>query len=299
MASRHLMTAEARPAAAVDDLDWLLRALEIVRERTGVDFRGYRVPTLLRRMRNRMLIANVESPSAYLALLQSDPGEARRLIARLTIKVSEFFRDGTAFDALERALRRRSAACPARRLRVWSAGCGQGEEAFSLAILLDTLGQTADGVDVVATDIDVSALRFAANARYPASALRGVAPTVRARYFDEEPSTRGSVYRVRGELRERVELRLHDLAGAIESPDGERFDVVCCRNVLIYFQPAFQERVERLLARSLLPGGLLWLGEAEWLLPVLAPRFDVLDRRARLFQLLPRPESEVSACPGA
>jgi chemotaxis methyl-accepting protein methylase len=294
-----VITTEARPAEATDDLDWLLRALEVVRERSGLDFREYRVPTLLRRMRNRMLAANVGSPSEYLALLRTDPEETRRLIARLTIKVSQFFRDRATFDALEGALRRRQAACPGRRLRVWSAGCGHGEEAFSLAILLDRLGQAADGADVVATDIDTSALRFAGNARYPASALQGVAPSVRARYFEEQPSGRESVYCATQEVRERVALRLHDLAGAVESPDGERFDVVCCRNVLIYLQPALQERVERLLANSLLPGGLLCLGEAEWLLPAIAPRFDVLDRRARLFQLVPRPESEVSPWPGA
>jgi len=261
-----------------EELAWLSRTLDIVRERTGLDFSRYRASTMLRRVRNRMIAAGARTLPEYHQQLEADPREAGALLERLTIKVSRFFRDEATFRALGEALARWDRVRPPS---VWSAGCGQGEEPYSLAILLDAAGLGASRV--LATDIDPSALAAAREGCYPEAAAQDVPAALRARAFDEEVTPRGRRLRVRPELRARVDFRAHDLLGDA-LPGGGRFDLVLCRNVLIYLERASQERVQRLLARSLAPRGLLCLGEAEWLLPPVAPRFEVIDRRARLFR---------------
>ncbi len=269
-----------------DEMAWLARLLDVVRERSGIDFSGYRAATLMRRVRNRMIAAGVRTLPDYFERLRDQPAEAGALIERLTIKVSRFFRDPATFAAMSDALARRASGAGGP-LRIWSAGCGQGEEAYSLAILLDELGQPAGGADVLATDIDAAALGFAERGCYAAAAVDGMSAERRARHFDERLEATTSRLCVKPALRRRVELRVHDVTGPAGPAEGRRFDLICCRNLLIYLQPSLQLRVEELLRDHLLPGGLLCLGEAEWLLPVIAPSFDAVDRKARLFALRP------------
>ncbi len=273
---------EGSPGEAPDavELAWLARILGALRDWRGVDFGGYRTSTVLRRVRNRMISARARSMPEYLDRLVRDPCEADALLERLTIKVSRFFRDPATFDALRAAL-------PALRagregaLRIWSAGCGQGEEAYSLAMLLAP-EQPHGARDVVATDIDPAALAAAARGSYALAALADVPAPLRARWFVVDSAA--GTCRVAPGLRARVEFRAHDLAGSTVAPDGRRFDLVCCRNVLIYLGPRLQLQVERLLVESLAPGGLLCLGEAEWPLPEIVARLEIVDRRARLFR---------------
>lgn len=267
---------------APEDLFWLGRILERLRERWGVDFQQYRPATILRRIRNRMLTAGVPTLPEYLERL-NEPGEDARLLERLTIKVSRFFRNAAAFDALKAELERRRAAAPRWAPAIWSAGCGQGEEPYSVAILLAELRPDGDADrPVLATDVDPAALATATRGRYPAAALEELPPELRLRYFDRDPASAQPAWSVAPGVRRRVTFTLHDLS-ACRAPVDRQFDLICCRNVLIYFQPPLQDRVQRLLRDSLVPGGLLWLGEAEWLLPAIGPDFDILDRNGRLF----------------
>jgi chemotaxis methyl-accepting protein methylase len=275
-----------------DDMAWLVRMLEVIRERKGIDFRGYRVATLLRRVRNRMISAGVRTLPEYFERLQTDPEEADALTERLTIKVSRFFRDAATFAALRQAIAQRRVECGGRPLAIWSAGCGQGEEPYSLAMLLEEQESTAATSDVVGTDIDSAAITFARNGCYPLASIEELPAELRLRYFEQQISAKKIRCCVQPELRRRVDFRLHDLTASSSPPDGRQFDLVCCRNVLIYLEHPLQARVERLLARSLLPGGVLCLGEAEWLLPEIAPAFDVIDRKARVFKLRSDPEEK-------
>jgi chemotaxis methyl-accepting protein methylase len=274
-----------------DEAAWLARVLDVVRERTGLDFGGYRPATLVRRLRNRMIAAGEPTLHGYLERLRREPAEADALVEKLTIKVSRFFRDPATFEAVRRGLQERRAEARGGPLHVWSAGCGAGEEPYGLAILLAEIDSRGDD-EVLATDIDPAALARAARGCYAESALEGVDHEKRVRYFEERPGAAGQAeYRVRPELRDRVTLRPHDLVGSASSPGARRFDLVCCRNVLIYLEAPTQARVESLLADSVLPGGLLCLGEAEWLLNHVAPVFDVVDRKARLFRRHGREEA--------
>ncbi|HSE03721.1 MAG TPA: protein-glutamate O-methyltransferase CheR [Methylomirabilota bacterium] len=262
-------SSEAAPAI-LDEI------LSIVRTRRGIDFAGYRRGTLERRLANRLLAAGEPDARRYLDRLRASDEEIDRLIEVLTIKVSRFYRNAEVFDALRDDLLPELAArfAPAR-LRAWSAGCGRGEEAYTLAMLLDEAGGTVD-----ATDIDEAALVVARTGRYgpdafaelPAALLRFV------RTPPEEPA-----WSVVPALQRRVHFAHHDLGGAARAPGGQRYHLVCCRNVLIYFDASLQGHANRLLIDSLVPGGLLCLGEAEWLTEY-AAQIEPVDRKLKVFR---------------
>lgn len=269
------------PAGPPFDAAALDAVIALVRERDGIDLSGYRRSTLGRRVRNRMISAAVADAAAYLARLRAEPAETGRLLDRITIKVSRFFRNRDATEAVSRALA--AAVGPARPpLTVWSAGCGRGEEPYTLAILLAELGQTGGGEPpVLGTDIDPGALEAARAATYGPEALVEVPAGVRERWL--VPADRPGAVRVAPGLRTRVALERHDLARE-GVPARAPFDLVSCRNTLIYFDAALQRRVLGILCDALAPGGLLWLGEAEWPSGPAADRLALVDRAARLFR---------------
>ncbi len=275
--------ASGAPGSLPEEGDAALAAiLEIVRARRGTDFAAYRPETVRRRVENRVLSAGAASLADYLVRLRSDPAELGELVQRLTIKVSHFYRNAASIPAVRTALAARAAESAGGLLRVWCAGCGRGEEAYTLAILLAELGQPAWPGQVIGSDVDPAALRAAAVACFPPQALADLPPDLRARYLEEDPAGHGA-QRVGGPLLGRVAFRLHDLTRATLPPAGG-FDLVSCRNTLIYFRPEVRLRAERLLLSGVAPGGLLWLGEAEWPSPEAERRLAVVDRRARLFR---------------
>jgi chemotaxis protein methyltransferase CheR len=231
-----------------------------------------------------MMSASETTLDGYLERLRADPRETGRLLDRLTIKVSRFYRNAEAVEAVARALAAEVARAP-RRLALWSAGCGRGEEPYTLAVLLAELGQPALPSAIVATDVDPGALESAAAATYGGDALGEVPAPILARHFARAIPSGAGRLRVGDGTRRRVRLERHDLACAERPPRGAPFDLVSCRNTLIYFEPPLQRRAFALLVEALAPGGLLWLGEAEWPAGPAAERFETVDRHARLFRL--------------
>ena len=158
--------------------------LDRIRERSGIDFGTYKTATILRRMRGRMSATGHSSLSAYTKQLESDPAEYARLVNSLLIKVTEFFRDPKVFDHLrDKTLPGliEEARQSGRQLRVWSAGCSTGEEAYSLAItVLEAMGADAGPIDVrvFATDVDTAAIAFARRGLYPPAALKNVPASI-------------------------------------------------------------------------------------------------------------------------
>jgi chemotaxis methyl-accepting protein methylase len=262
----------------------LAEVVAVLRARAGVDLRGYRRETLARRIGNRVISAGAPDVATYLALLRADGGEAARLLERITVKVSRFWRNAAAAEAVARALGAERAR-PPRRLRAWSAGCGRGEEAYTIAILLAELGQAGGPPSVLATDIDPAALAAAAVGRYPDPALAELPAALRDRWLRRDAPSAAAPWTVAGPLLAALELLCHDVARSGGPPDGRRFDLVSCRNTLIYFERELRDRALRVLCDALLPGGLLWLGEAEWPSGEAAERLETVDRAARLFRL--------------
>lgn len=253
-----------------------------VRERRGIDFSAYKPPTIARRLRRRMATAGAATVAAYLAYLEVHPEEEERLVADFLIKVTRFFRDPVLFDRLrEQVLPESVAAASAggRELRLWSAGCATGEEAYSLALLVaDLLATRSDppAVRIFATDLDETALTFARRGVYPTPVLADVPPDLVARYF----VALDGVYEARKVLRRMLVFGGHDLA---QRPPFPHVDLVLCRNVLIYFTPELQQRALEIFAYSLRDGGYLALGKSETVLPLERVFADV-NRRLRLYR---------------
>ena len=253
--------------------------LDVLRQRTGVDFSRYRCATVQRRIANRMISVGVESPDGYLALLQASHGEARQLLNRISIKVSRFYRHAAAFDTLAHEVIP-SLAARGGPLRIWSAGCGCGEEPYTIAMLLEEAG--VEGI-VLATDIDPVAIEAAQAGRFSVEAAAELPATLAARYLVPLQDSRGFALGIGDCLRARVRFMRHDLLFA-SSPERAPFDLVACRNVLIYLQQDVRDEVFWTLLRSVRPGGFLCLGEAEWPPKSLDGMLSPLSRQSRVFQ---------------
>jgi chemotaxis methyl-accepting protein methylase len=239
----------------------------------GHDFRDYRHDVLSRRVRERMDELRVRDLGDYLGRVAGDAGELERLIDTLLIATSAFFRDPATFAALADTVipRRAQGGAP---VRAWVAGSATGEEAWTLAMLLAEHAPSLDGrFEVFASDVSVRALEIARRGAYPAAR----ADEVPARYRGYLTG-RGDEIVVADRLRERVTFCHHDLLGPTLAPPEAvlaRFDLVLCRNVLIYLGDRLQERLCARLASALAPGGVLVLGPFESLPPgldaILAP----------------------------
>lgn len=231
-----------------------------LRNRTGHDFSMYRRSTVLRRLDRRLRFNNVTTLEQYQPLLEASATESQALLRDLLISVSSFFRDPDAFEAL-------SALIPslfegkgaADALRVWVVGCGTGEEAYSIAMVLTEHAATLANpprLQLFATDIDEHGYAWARAGFYSAAAVVGIAPALLEKYFTREASG----YRIAKSLRELVLFAGHN---ALHDPPFSRMDLVSCRNFFIYLQPAAQERVLEAFHFATNPDGLLFLGASE------------------------------------
>jgi chemotaxis methyl-accepting protein methylase len=270
--------------------------LELVRRTRGFDASGYCPEVLASRIQNRFELTGAASLAAYLRRLQDGPGELDALVEALTVKVSSFFRDPLAFEVLAEQvlpeLLARKAAARDRNLRIWSAGCATGEEPYSVAILLQELLRRAaspPAVTLLATDLDPRALERARAARYAEAALANV----RRGQFAEAFEPIGDGFRVAAPIAGAVTFAVHDLldhrGGAPAESVFGSFDLVLCRNVLIYFEPAWRELACERIFASLAIGGFLLLGKSESLPGPWARRFR---REAVLSSLFRKPSRE-------
>jgi two-component system CheB/CheR fusion protein len=233
-----------------------------VREQRGIDFRSYKQPTIRRRLQRRIVATDSGDIPGYLDYLAQRPEEYQQLVSTFLIKVTEFFRDPELFDYLRATILPELLARAEghdRELRIWSAGCATGEEAYSLAILVaELLGhELAEwNIRIFATDLDAEAINFARQGIYSAATVEGLPDGLLGRCFTSEDG----VYQIRKHIRALTIFGQHDLGQRAPFP---RIDLVVCRNVLIYFTQELQQRALQLFAYSLRHGGLLVLGKAE------------------------------------
>ncbi|MBX6771193.1 MAG: protein-glutamate O-methyltransferase CheR [Chloroflexi bacterium] len=243
-----------RPPAAITP-EAYARFVREIQRLTGLDLSAYKPDQLLRRLPVLLGRLGVRDLAEYVRLLAADPARLREFWDWVGIHVSEFFRDPAVFQLLERQilpdLRRRHTL-----LRVWSAGCSIGAEAYSLAILLEEAGPGVP-YHILATDVSPEVLRIGrAGGPYPSELLRNVTPARQDRWFIATPDG----YRIRPELTGRLRFAVHDL---LRDPYPTALDLIICRNVTIYFVPAVRDAVYRQLAESLAPDGVLLLGGSE------------------------------------
>jgi chemotaxis methyl-accepting protein methylase len=209
---------------------------------------------------------------AYLAYLRQYPEELAVLVKSLTIKYSTFFREALALEYLREhvvpSMLDHEADGDEHGLRIWSAGCARGEEPYSLAMLLrDAMSRHGRSIDVAifATDIDAQALEHAREARYPVASIAHIPYALAARYCE----ILGESAQVNPCITRMVRFSVHDMLDRLASAPAESifggFDLILCRNLLIYFTPDAQATICGRLYRSLAPGGYLLLGRTETL----------------------------------
>ncbi|GAA3554250.1 PAS domain S-box protein [Microlunatus spumicola] len=253
--------------------------LEFLREVRGIDFTGYKRPSLMRRVRHRMGELHLTSFDEYQDLLQLQPDEFATLFNTVLINVTSFFRDADAWTELrERLVPQLLARADGAPIRVWSAGCASGQEAYSIAMVLhEALGPAfRERVKIYATDVDEHALNEARQASYAERELDGLPEGFAERYLDAV----GGRFVVSSELRRAVIFGRNDLT--VDAPIS-RIDVLLCRNLLMYFNAETQNRVLGRLGFALKPDGVLFLGKAEMLLNH-ADLFEPIDLKRRFFR---------------
>jgi two-component system CheB/CheR fusion protein len=235
----------------------LRRALDVLSQRCELDFACYE-PAPLHGGIQRRIERVAESDAAYADLLYSDPDEIDSLYRDVLVGVTEFFAEDDAYADLARALRALVKRAN-RELRGWIAGCATGEELYSVAILLDEARTHLDWsgrIRLFATDVHQDVLKQAAEATFPKEALDRISPARRRRYFIED----GTHVRAVDPLREMAVFANHNL---LTDAPFSQLDLICCRNVLKYFEAAARARVLETFRWALRPGGVLFLGAHE------------------------------------
>ena len=254
---------EEEPVAAGtgNDPEAMRDVLTLMRVRTGHDFSNYKAATLQRRVERRINLRGVPTLESYARLIRQEPDEAVALMKELLISVTNFFRDADAWAVLEERIVPRLFLKKGShdQVRVWVAGCATGEEAYSMAMLLQSYAvQTVDPplIQVFGTDLDEQAIATAREGRYSEAEVADVPDDRLARYFHRD----GGGYRVRRELRETVLFAHHNV---IKDPPFSHLDLISCRNLMIYLNRDIQERVSETFHFALRPGGFLFLGTSE------------------------------------
>ncbi|HVW33717.1 MAG TPA: CheR family methyltransferase [Acidimicrobiia bacterium] len=264
-------------AADENDFESLLG---YIKRHRGFDFTGYKRSSLVRRVSARMRAVEVTTFSDYLDLLQVDPQEFTALFDTILINVTGFFRDPQAWEVLRDQVipPLLEAKPPPEPIRVWSAGCASGEEAYTLAMVLaEVMGveEMRERVKIYGTDIDESALTLARHATYPAKAVTSLPDGLLEKYF--ERSGTSSIFRK--DLRRAVIFGRHDI---VHAAPISHIDLLSCRNTIIYLNSETQARVLARLHFALEEHGVLFLGKAEMLLSH-SHLFAPVDLKRRLF----------------
>ena len=258
--------------------------LDYLRRSRGFDFTGYKRTSLRRRIDKRMQDVGVDSYLRYLDHLEVDPEEFTQLFNTILLNVTSFFRDPPTWDYLAAEILPRILADKGEGepVRIWSAGCASGEEAYTLAMVTaEVMGADAarERVKIYATDVDEEALDQARQARYTAKQVEGVPPELLERYFERN----GDGYMVSKDLRRSVIFGRHDL---LQDAPISRIDLLVCRNTLMYLNSETQSRVLARFSFALHEGGYLMLGKAEMLLTH-ANLFSSVDLKRRVFRKVP------------
>lgn len=254
------------------------------RSRYGIDFTLYRSNTVHRRIERRMRLVGCEELTEYVKLLNADQEELDALYRDLLVEVTRFFRDPSAYEKIKNevipALVEKTDG-PRDEIRLWIAGCATGEEAYSLAMLVDDCSrkmQKRPNVKVFATDVHRDSLEIASAGIYSAESVTNVPDDLRDIYFQKY----GGHYHITRELRQMVIFAPHDIT---KDPPFTRIDLISCRNVLIYLDALVQRRVISMFHFGMRVDGVMMLGPSESV-GELSREFGVVDQHWRIFRKL-------------
>lgn len=236
---------------SVFDWEWFVKKFETI---SDIDLSAYKRPQMERRINSFMKLAQSKDYKEFIALIQADRNLYSKFMEHLTINVSEFFRNPDRWEVMEREvipalLNQRST------LKVWSAGCSTGEEAYSLGMLFkEKFPGRLEGI--TASDLDREVLNRAMRAVYSTK----VTQTLPDAYLSKYMQTADEGCQIVDEIREMVKFKKHDL---LKDPYGKDYDLILCRNVVIYFTEETKQKLYRKFVAALRPGGVLFIGSTE------------------------------------
>ena len=236
----------------MEGLEWEWFTKKIL-QKNGIDLRAYKRPQMERRINSFMRTVGANDYAEFIKLCEVNPEVYRRFVEHLTINVSEFFRNPNHWEILRTQiipdlLKEKSS------FKIWSAGCSTGEEPYSLAILLQEYfpGQNSR---IWATDLDQAVLKKARSGVYSEKAVQGVPPHLRKKYFKEE-----SGYQIVDSIKQMVKFEKQNL---LTDRFSDGFDLILCRNVVIYFTEEAKDKLYRKFASALRKNGVLFIGSTE------------------------------------
>jgi two-component system CheB/CheR fusion protein len=269
-------------AEPIGGIDAEHKILSIVKNETGHDFFLYKKSTINRRIERRIAVHQLETKEQYIKFLLANPEEIHLLYHELIIEVTNFFRNPEAFASLKESLRKIILSKSGDVFRAWITACSTGEEAYSISIIMrELMEETGKNlrVQIFGSDINEKAIDTARTADYPLA----IADDIDAKRLEKYFFRHENGYRVRKEIRDMVVFAPHDIN---HDPPFLHLDLLTCRNLLIYFQPALQRRALETFSNALNPGGILFLGESETI-NGFDDRFVSIDPKWKVYQRKP------------
>ena len=251
---------------------------KLLHETVGLDCDGYRDEYLKRRFAVRLSATGTDTYSRYIRYLKKNPTEFNLVIDNLVINYTTFFRDKDVYVYLEKAVLPR--LLKSNKVRIWSAGCATGEEPYSLAILVHKLlGKALSNyhITIFASDLNEDALAKAVKGEYNKKQLKGLEDSLIDKYF----SNNGASYQVKDFVRQLIRFEKHDL---MKPSLHKGFDLILCRNVLIFFSRESQQQIHMHFYNALREGGYLVIGKSEILSGEPSKKFLCADVNCRVYQ---------------
>lgn len=235
-----------------DDFQWFIKE---VKKRFNLDLSGYKPQRVKRRIEILIRKWGKRSYHDYLEFILKDEKAQKEFLDRLTINVTEFFRNPDKWEELKKKYLPQLLRESGSKFKAWSAGCSSGEEPYSLAIFLEEL-KAPSGAKILATDIDINILNKARRGAYEERSLASTPKEYIDRYFEYKDG----LYYVKPNVKSRVMFKRHNL---LQDPFEKGFDLILCRNVVIYFEMRAKEELYRKFAESLRKGGIIFVGSTE------------------------------------
>ena len=266
-----------------DDEKHIAAIIELIKQRSPLDFTDYKLPTILRRTKRRAAYGNFTTLENYLNFLKVTPKELEALTKEFLISVTSFFRDKEAFDFIQNNVIPTilESLAPGEELKIWVAGCATGEEAYSIAIMIAeylTGGLSDIIVKIFATDIDSAALAHAGKGVYNKTISKNVSAERLEKYFLKE----GENYRVKPVIRKMLIFAQHDL---VKNPPYCNMHLISCRNLLIYMSPILQKKIFTMMLFGLKKYGYLFLGSSENPMPIIK-NLEVVHKKWKIYKNL-------------
>ena len=239
-----------------------------IKRKTGIDLALYKEAQMKRRLTSLYEKKGFKNFVDFLSALQKDRDLMNEFLDRMTINVSEFYRNGKRWEVLQNKIFRKLLATN-KRLKIWSAACSTGEEPYSLAMVLSHHVPLSQ-IGILATDLDENVIQKAKLGLYPERSLVEVPKDVKAKYFQKEEP----FYKVNEEIKRTVTFKKHNL---LKDAYESNFDLIVCRNVMIYFTEEAKDQIYDNFSKSLRPGGILFVGSTEQIFNPARYGFEVED----------------------